>query len=139
MHIASALQILLFRRWICVYPAYINKRKSVSEGRRIARQYTVDNPLCTEIRDVCLSQQLNAEVENNHYPREQAKDHIHSGRVRVQLKQADGSYLNSDITSSESLTNYYTCTVLILILCYRKAVVAEVGRIDTKTKESTVQ
>ena len=84
-----------------MYPAYINSRKSVSQGRRIAQLYAVDNPLCAEIRDVCLSQQLNSELESNNYPREQARDHIHSGRVRVQLRATDGTYLNKDVTTSE--------------------------------------
>lgn len=62
----------------------------------------VDNPLCTEIRDVCLSQHLGVEFETNkHYPREIVKDQIHSGRVRVQIKNDDGSPLNESITSRE--------------------------------------
>ncbi|WAR30571.1 SRP19-like protein [Mya arenaria] len=42
-------------RWICVYPAYLNSKKSVNEGRRIPKEKCVDNPLYTEIRDVCLN------------------------------------------------------------------------------------
>ena len=62
----------------------------------------MDNPLCSEIRDVCMSQHLNAEVEQQKfYPRELARDHIHSGRVRVQLKNASGQPLNENIKSSE--------------------------------------
>ena len=80
----------------------------------MCKKKAVDNPLCTEIRDVCLSQQLQVEFESNkHYPRESARDHIHSGRVRVQLKNEDGSPLNEHITSSEllSVNNHAFTTV----------------------------
>ena len=87
---------------MCVYPAYLNARKTIAEGRRIPRSKAVDNPLCSEIRDVCLSQQLAADVEQHkHYPRELSRDHIHSGRVRVQLLTATGQPLNEMIKSSE--------------------------------------
>ena len=85
-----------------MYPAYLNARKTIAEGRRIPRSKAVDNPLCSEIRDVCQSQQLKAEVEQQkHYPRELSRDHIHSGRVRVQLKDTNGQPLNEKIKSSE--------------------------------------
>ena len=71
----------------------------------------MDNPLCTEIRDVCLSQQLGVEFETNkHYPREIAKDHIHSGRVRVQIKNDDGSPLNENIISRKMALTYHNGT-----------------------------
>ena len=61
----------------------------------------MDNPLASEIKDVCASQQLETELEAKVYPRELNKDHIHSGRVRVQLKNDDGTYVNPKITSSK--------------------------------------
>ena len=101
LHISIApVETGCVHRWICLYPAYLNSRKTLSEGRRLSRAKAVDNPLCTEIRDVCLSQNLEVEFESNkHYPREPAKDQIHSGRVRVQIKKEDGSPLNKNITS----------------------------------------
>ncbi len=41
------------------------------------------------------------QVENKQYSRELARDHIHSGRVRIQLKDDDGSPCNPGITSSK--------------------------------------
>ncbi len=62
----------------------------------------IDNPLCTEIRDVCISQQLSVEFEvNKHYPRESMKDQIHTGRVMVQIYEDDHSPINESITSRE--------------------------------------
>ena len=109
----------MLSRWLCVYPAYLNARKTIAEGRRIPRNKAVDNPLCSEIRDVCQSQQLKAEVEQQkHYPRELSRDHIHSGRVRVQLKDASGQPLNEKIKSSE-LTSaaVYVVAQLITQFC----------------------
>ncbi|GFY69527.1 uncharacterized protein TNIN_24401 [Trichonephila inaurata madagascariensis] len=39
-------------RWICIYPAYINSKKTNAEGRRINKEKCVENPTCQEIRDV---------------------------------------------------------------------------------------
>ena len=94
----------IYCRWLCIYPAYLNSRKTLSEGRRVPKKKAVDNPLCTEIKDVCSSLHLAVEFENSkHYPREHARDHIHSGRVRVQIKGDDGSPLNGDIKSRKWL------------------------------------
>jgi len=68
----------------------------------VAKEKAVDNPLASEIKDVCASQELQTELESNKiYPRELTKDHIHVGRVRVQLKNDDGTYVNPKITSSK--------------------------------------
>lgn len=68
----------------------------------MAKTKAVDNPLASEIKDVCQSQQLQAELEGGKmYPRELNKDHIHTGRVRVQLKNDDGTFVNPKITSRE--------------------------------------
>lgn len=87
-------------RWVCVYPAYINAKKTLKEGRRIPRDKATTTPLCSEICDVCVSQGLNAEVEGKLYPREPIRDHIHYGRVRVQLKDEEGKPCNERITTS---------------------------------------
>lgn len=84
-----------------MYPAFLNAKKTLVEGRRIAKDKAVDNPTCSEIRDVCSSQGLNCYIENKHYPREQIKDQFHSGRVRVQLRAADGSPVLDNVTNSE--------------------------------------
>ena len=84
-----------------MYPAYINGRKTIQQGRRVAKGVAVDNPLCSEICDVCKSQKLNAEVEQGKmYPRELSRDHIYAGRVRVQLWDNSKSPLNEEIITS---------------------------------------
>ncbi|XP_051019813.1 signal recognition particle 19 kDa protein isoform X1 [Acomys russatus] len=55
-------------RFICIYPAYLNNKKTIAEGRRI--------PI---------------NKKNKMYSREWNRDVQYRGRVRVQLKQEDGS------------------------------------------------
>ena len=47
---------------------------------------------------------------NRHYPREQARDQLHSGRVRVQLYNRDGTPCNSSIPNSKLDTSTHTHT-----------------------------
>jgi len=79
-------------RWICVYPAYINSKKTLAEGRKIAKEKAVDNPLYTEIRDVCAAAGMVVGVENKVHPRElDSKDPKFRGRIRIQLRNDDGT------------------------------------------------
>uniref|UniRef100_A0A3B5M597 Signal recognition particle 19 kDa protein n=1 Tax=Xiphophorus couchianus TaxID=32473 RepID=A0A3B5M597_9TELE len=78
-------------RFICVYPIYINSKKTLAEGRRIPTEKAVENPSCAEVRDVLTAAGMNVYVENKMHPREWNRDVQFRGRVRVQLKQTDGS------------------------------------------------
>lgn len=42
-------------RWICIYPAYINSKKTLAQGRRINKDKAVENPTHQEIRDVLVA------------------------------------------------------------------------------------
>ena len=79
-------------RWICVYPAYLNSKKSLAEGRKIALAKAVENPTCAEIRDVLVSAGFKIAIENKVHPRELNKcEMLHRGRVRIQLKNDDNT------------------------------------------------
>ncbi|XP_071195368.1 uncharacterized protein [Salvelinus alpinus] len=39
-------------RFICIYPSYVNSKKTLAEGRRIPAEKAVENPTCAEIRHV---------------------------------------------------------------------------------------
>ncbi len=41
------------KRWIAVYPVYINSKKTVAEGRRISKERAVENPQLNELGDIC--------------------------------------------------------------------------------------
>ncbi|CAG9765172.1 unnamed protein product [Ceutorhynchus assimilis] len=90
-------------RWVCLYPAYINSKKSLAEGRRIPRNKCVENPTYQEIRDVLAAAGLNVGVENKLYSRERSKELLYRGRIRVQLKNDDGSLVNPAFSSRDTL------------------------------------
>ncbi|KAG9355029.1 hypothetical protein JZ751_001742 [Albula glossodonta] len=89
-------------RFMCIYPAYINSKKTLAEGRRIPSEKAVENPTCAEIRDVLSAAGMNVLVENKMYPREWNRDVQFRGRVRIQLKEEDGSLCQEKFTSRES-------------------------------------
>lgn len=60
-------------RWICIYPAYINSKKTRQEGRRLRKDQCVENPTYQEIKDVLSTTNLNYGIENKLYPREKSK------------------------------------------------------------------
>lgn len=65
-----------FCRWICIYPAYINSKKSRQEGRKIRKDLCVENPTHQEIKDILLVSNLRIGIENKLYPREKSKVNI---------------------------------------------------------------
>ncbi|XP_059358878.1 signal recognition particle 19 kDa protein [Carassius carassius] len=93
-------------RFVCVYPAYINSKKTIAEGRRIAAEKAVENPSCAEIRDVLTAAGLNVLVENKMYPREWNRDVQFRGRVRIQLKLEDGSLCQDKFASRKDVMFY---------------------------------
>lgn len=36
-------------RWVVIYPSYLDKKKTVAEGRRVPLDVAVENPSLTEI------------------------------------------------------------------------------------------
>ncbi|KAF5284608.1 hypothetical protein FQA39_LY16966 [Lamprigera yunnana] len=90
-------------RWVCIYPAYINNKKTVAQGRKIAKEKCVENPTHQEIRDVLVAAGLKVGVENKLYSRERSKELLYRGRIRVQIKNDDGSPCDTKFPSRESL------------------------------------
>ncbi|KAJ8919117.1 hypothetical protein NQ315_012102 [Exocentrus adspersus] len=90
-------------RWICIYPAYINSKKTLAQGRKIAKEKCVENPTHQEIRDVLIAAGLKVGVENKLYSRERSKELLYRGRIRIQLKNDDGSLFNHEFPTRESI------------------------------------
>lgn len=67
-------------------------------------KYAVENPTYQEILDVVKASGFNAEVENKQYSRECSKEWQFRGRIRVQLKNDDGTPFNEMFPSSEPNT-----------------------------------
>ncbi|EPQ14191.1 Signal recognition particle 19 kDa protein [Myotis brandtii] len=94
-------------RFMCIYPAYLNNEKTIQEGRRIPISKAAENPTATEIQDECSAVGLNAFLEKNKmYSREWNPDAQYRGRVRVQLKQEDGSLCLVQFPSHKSVMLY---------------------------------
>ncbi|KAF7405161.1 hypothetical protein HZH66_004067 [Vespula vulgaris] len=70
-----------FARWVCIYPVYIN-----TTG-------------------------FNARLENKLHPRERSKEMPYYGRVRVQLKQDDGTPVRPDFPTRDSLLLHLGTTI----------------------------
>ncbi|XP_004147903.1 signal recognition particle 19 kDa protein [Cucumis sativus] len=88
------------KRWVVLYPIYINSKKTIAEGRRIGVSKACENPTCVEIGDCCGHLKLPFAIEiDKAYPR----DFMQRGRVRVLLKKEDGTLSNPAITSRKQL------------------------------------
>lgn len=95
-------------RWICIYPAYINKNKTLAEGRRLPKEQCIDNPTPHEMRDVLSAAGFKIGVENKLYSRERSKEMSARGRIRVQLKNDDGSLYHPSYPKRESIMLHLT-------------------------------
>ncbi|XP_058125064.1 signal recognition particle 19 kDa protein [Anopheles ziemanni] len=101
-------------RWVCIYPAYINRKKTRQEGRRIPKNMCVDDPGAQEIRDVLQAVNFNVLLEFKQYSREPSRELQHRGRIRVQLRHDNGSPINSEYPTRDSLLAYLGKTIPLL-------------------------
>lgn len=51
------------QRWICIYPLYINSKKTIIQGRRVSHFKAVENPTSQEIYDVIEHSGLPCKLE----------------------------------------------------------------------------
>ncbi|PNT61715.1 hypothetical protein BRADI_5g19500v3 [Brachypodium distachyon] len=89
------------KKWDIIYPVYLNSKKTVAEGRRIAAAKACADPTCNEILDSCAYLKIPCKIEDKAYPR----DFFQRGRVRVQLKNEAGSPVNPAIRTKISMDN----------------------------------
>lgn len=90
--------------YICLYPAYINSKKSIVDGRRLAKSKCVENPTTNEMRDVCTAAGLKVVSENKLYPREMFRgDVMMRGRIRVELKNKEKQLVSEKFNSKQDL------------------------------------
>ncbi|KAF2312690.1 hypothetical protein P3X46_027973 [Hevea brasiliensis] len=88
------------KKWVVLYPVYINSKKTIAEGRRISATKACENPTCAEISDCCSHLKLPFAIEiDKAYPR----DFMQIGRVRVLLKKEDGTFYNPSIPTRKQL------------------------------------
>src|SRR5690349_12669382 len=94
-------------RFVCIYPAYINAKKTRAQGRRVGKSKAIDNPTINEIRDILENIGLKVILEPNRlYCREESREPQQRGRVRVQLKNADESLVKEQFKTKDDLLFY---------------------------------
>ncbi|XP_077993681.1 signal recognition particle 19 kDa protein-like [Glandiceps talaboti] len=98
-------------KWICIYPAYINSRRSLAEGRRIAKTNAVENPTVHEMKDVLLAAGVLLGVENKMYPRDPNRDVVYRGRLRIKMLKEDGTPLYEKFQNKKSILLYLGETI----------------------------
>eukprot|EP01068_Selenidium_serpulae_P008278 Selendium_serpulae@DN4944_c0_g1_i1.p1 len=70
-----------FSKWICLYPAYIDSKKSIAEGRKIGKNHCIEDPHVMEMAEATNKIGLLFVVEDKAYSR----DCFIRGRLRVNL------------------------------------------------------
>jgi signal recognition particle subunit SRP19 len=94
-------------RFVCIYPAYINAKKTRAQGRRVGKSKAIDNPTVNEIRDILENACLKIVVEANRlYSREESREPQQRGRIRVQLKNADETLIKDQFKTKDDLLFY---------------------------------
>jgi len=84
------------KKWQCVYPVYFDKTRTRDEGRRIAKELAVENPLAREMAESIARMGLNVVFEPT---KTHPKDWSNPGRCRVLVKE-DGKAVNSKVSNS---------------------------------------
>ncbi|XP_046740584.1 signal recognition particle 19 kDa protein [Diprion similis] len=98
-------------RWVCIYPVYINSKKTLAQGRKLAKDKCVENPTHQEIRDVLSAAGLRVGVENKLHPRERSKELLFRGRIRVHLKNDDGTPVQPNFPTRDSVLLHLGTTI----------------------------
>jgi signal recognition particle subunit SRP19 len=63
---AGEVRVTSTKKWSVVYPVYINSRKTVAEGRRVAAGKACPDPTCAEIADCCSHLKIPCRIEVTH-------------------------------------------------------------------------
>ncbi|KAF5402573.1 Signal recognition particle [Paragonimus heterotremus] len=94
-------------RWICIYPCYINSRRTRARGRKISVEKGVDNPKHSEVTFVLGKLGLEHILETKVHPREiDSTEPSVRWRIRVHLKNDDGVPINEQFPNRLSLLLY---------------------------------
>mmetsp|Transcript_26421 Transcript_26421/g.53565 ORF Transcript_26421/g.53565 Transcript_26421/m.53565 type:complete len:168 (-) Transcript_26421:143-646(-) len=81
-------------KWNILYPNYINSKKTVPEGRRIAVAKGCEHPHAAEMAEICEFLKIPHVLEmDKAYPR----DWLIRGRIRVLLKTPEGAFTHAEI------------------------------------------
>ncbi|KAJ3197089.1 vacuolar protein sorting-associated protein 1 [Irineochytrium annulatum] len=82
------------KRWVCVYPVYLDAGKSYSQGRKVGKQLAVPEPSIVYMGECCRRLGLSAVVEGS---KRHPRDPLTFGRMKVQLKGENGRPLRAEL------------------------------------------
>ena len=86
------------KKYVKVYPIYIDKTIKYSEGRKINKELCVENPKAKDIYRVCNELLgLKCKLETKSHP----KDWQKRGRVIVQIKDNEGKPIQETLKKSK--------------------------------------
>ena len=86
------------KKYVKVYPIYIDKEMKYTEGRKINKEFCVEKPDSLSIHRVCTELLgLKCKFEYKSHP----KDWQKKGRVIVQIKDNEGKFIKEDIKTSK--------------------------------------
>ncbi|KAJ2781705.1 signal recognition particle subunit [Coemansia javaensis] len=89
-----------FKRWVCLYPLYFDRGRSLRDGRRVPSALAVDAPHGRQVSMAAKEAGFSVCYEpNKTHPR----DFFTPGRVRVQLFDAAGNCMRHDVRSRKQL------------------------------------
>ena len=87
------------KKYVKVYPIYIDKNVKYSEGRKINKEICVENPKAKDIFRVCNEiLGLKCKLETKSHPRDWQK----RGRVIVEIKDKEGKPIQESLNKSKS-------------------------------------
>jgi len=85
---------------MCIYAPYIDKNKTVKQGRKLRKELCCDRPFPFEIKEAIeKGMNLPCELEDKCYSR----DFWERGRVRVEYKNEDGTPKNPEFPTRRSI------------------------------------
>ena len=91
------------QKWCIIYPPYIDNKKTISEGRKIAASAAVNAPTADVIAEALKELKIECQVEaEKAYPR----DFTVKGRVRFRYRDENGAILHKDFKNSLHLFNF---------------------------------
>ena len=92
-----------YSRWICIYPCYLNKAFSISDGRKVPTSLALDGPvLAPHIFDVVANKLgMLAVLQRKRHPKDW--DVYGMGRVKVSLTDEKGAYVKDEIRTRKDL------------------------------------
>lgn len=85
------------KNWKVIYPAYINSNFTIEQGRKISKSNGIVDPTLKEIGEVMNFLKVPHVLE---FDKKYSRDFFGEGRLKFELKNEQGIYFNSTISSS---------------------------------------